>query len=99
MLYSLLKTSQLVAGDITTVVPTNRSFQATVEGAGNVSATVRIEASNDLKGWLLLGTITLSGTNLASDGLTSIAAWAHVRAVLTAITGNSAEVNVTMSVL
>lgn len=99
MLYPLLKTSQPAAGDRMTIIPTNRAFQATVEGTGNVSATVRVEASNDLKAWLLLGTITLAGANIASDGLTSIAAWAHVRAVVTAITGTGAEVNVTMSVL
>jgi hypothetical protein len=86
------------AGD---AVPSNlfpgpKTFQATVEGSGAVTAEVDIEASNDGENWLWLGTISLSGTGSDSDGFASSAAWANHRADVTAIGGTGASVTVKM---
>ncbi len=74
----------------------SRTFQAAVTGTGAVSATVLIEGSNDGVNFLLLGTITLTGTTSASDGFVSSAAWDSVRARLTAISGTNAAVTVVL---
>jgi len=78
--------------------PSERSFQATgVTTAGAGSATVKIQVSNDETAWLDLGTITLTlSTSAASDGFSTIAPWAFVRANLTAISGTGASVTVSM---
>jgi hypothetical protein len=76
----------------------NRSFQAVVSGTGAVSATVVVEGSNDVdasanpQNWLLLGTITLSGTNSATDGFPSNTNWMFVRMRISAISGTNAAV-------
>ena len=85
----MLQTGVIATGDRISDKPLNRTYQATVTGTGAVSATVVIEASNDLSGWVPLGTITLTGTNLASDGVVSQTMWRHVRARCTAISANS----------
>lgn len=72
----------------------NSTFQATVKGLGPVSATVLIEVSNDGDNFLLLGTLTLSGSNSASDGFASAAPWTFFRAKTTAISGTGAVVTV-----
>ena len=72
-----------------------KSFQATVAGTGAVTATVKIQATNDQVSWLDIGTITLSGTTTASDGFASDAPWGYYRANVTAISGTSAAVTVT----
>jgi hypothetical protein len=74
----------------------SRTFQAVVDGTGAVTATVVIQVSNDGTNYLTLGTITLSGITTSTDGFASSAAWEHVRASLSAISGTSATVNVTM---
>lgn len=78
---------------------TERTYQATVTGTGAVSATILIEFSNDEIGWLPdaanPNSITLSGTNLATDGFVVSAPWGAVRANLTAISGTGAAVTVT----
>lgn len=76
-----------------------KTYQATVSGTGAVTATVVIQASNDPTnlGWLTLGTITLSGTTTATDGFATQAGWAYYRANVTAISGTSASVDVTVA--
>lgn len=76
-------------------VSLSRTFQATVSGTGPVAATVLIEVSNDQAGWMTLATLDAAGTDMATDGATSRAAWQHMRANLTAISGTGATVNVT----
>lgn len=78
----------------------NRTYQATVTGTGAVTATVEIHVSQNpaTLGWVLLGTITLSGTTTDSDGFSSEAAWAYTKAVLTAVTGTGATVNAGLGV-
>lgn len=80
---------------MSTSVP-NRTFQATVVGTGAVSATVVIEGSNDNTNFLTVGTITLAGTSVASDGFVSNASWGITRARVSAIAGTDAMANVQM---
>lgn len=68
------------------------SVQASIFGSGAVSASVFIEVSNDESQWLALGTITLSGTNNASDGFAYAARWKVVRARIASISGAGANV-------
>lgn len=100
-----LKISRLIDGVTTTGAGTTygpwwsgeRSFQAVVTGTGTVTATVKIECSNDptTQGWATLGTITLSGTTTSTDGFVSNGAWAYYRGNVTALTGTGATVYVT----
>ena len=76
----------------------NVTFQASIDGTGSVSATIEIQGSNDGAHWILLATITLSGTDTDTDGFPSSASWAMHRAELTAIAGTNAKVNVDMGV-
>lgn len=72
------------------------TVQARVVGDGAVTATVVVQVSNFDGPWLTLGTLTLSGTNVATAGLALDAHWAYIRADLTALTGTGAEVDVIM---
>lgn len=74
----------------------DRAFQASVVGTGAVTATVLIEASNDGVNYLLVATITLSGTTSASDGYVCNVGWGYMRARLTAISGTGAAVTVAL---
>ena len=84
------------SGNIISPPTPSQTYQATETCSGTCSATVQIEGSDDLVGWVTLGTITLSGTSPQSDGFASAAAWIYTRADLTAISGTSAAVTVTM---
>ncbi len=74
------------------------SFQASVAGTGAVSATVPVYVSHDNANWLLLGTISLSGTTAASDGFVAAGRWAYLRADVAAISGTGAAVTVLVGV-
>ena len=86
--------------DTTASVNNNRTFQAVVTGTGAVAATILLEVSNDGVNFITPGiaTITLSGTNVATDGVSSSAPWAFIRANITAISGTNAAVTVLMGV-
>ena len=73
-----------------------RTFQAVVTGAGAVSATVAVEVSNNGAHFITLSTLTLSGTNVGTDGFASDAPWKYMRANVTAISGTGAAVDVIM---
>lgn len=73
-----------------------RTFQATVTGTGSVSATVKVQVSNDGTNYLDLGVITLGGTTSASDGFASDAPWLYTRGNVTAISGTNAAVSLSM---
>lgn len=73
------------------------SFEADLSGTGSVTATILIQGRNVASGlWVLLGTITLSGTTTASDGFASPARYMEYRANCTAITGTAATLTVVM---
>jgi hypothetical protein len=77
-----------------------KSVDASVSGAGSVSAEVIIEASNDAvsNNWLPIKTITLSGTTSVADGHIFVAPWKFIRARLVSISGTGAVVNSSISV-
>lgn len=68
------------------------TYQAVVSGTGAITATVNIFGSNDGVNFTstAIGTITLTGTTVASDGFTVVAPWKYVRAVLSNLTGTIA---------
>ena len=72
------------------------TVQAVVSGTGAVSATVNIQVSNDGTNFLTLGTLTLSGTTSATQGLALNAHWVYIRGNISAISGTGAAVTVTM---
>ena len=72
------------------------TVQAVVSGTGAVSSTVVIQVSNDGTNWLPLGTLTLSGTTSATQGLALNAHWVYIRGNITALSGTAAAVTVTM---
>src|SRR5690242_1869997 len=76
------------------------TFQATVNGTGAIGATVAIQVSNDGINAIstVLGTITLSGTTVASDGFSSTSSWKYVRAVISAPSGTISSISVLMGV-
>jgi hypothetical protein len=87
------------AGSSANAVCVDRTFQAVgVTTAGAGAATIKIQVSNDDTNWIDLGTITLTlSTTDATDGFASQAAWQHVRANITAISGTGASVTVYMA--
>ena len=71
------------------------SVQAVVSGTGTVAATINVEVSNDGVNALatVAGTITISGTNVASDGfVTQNASWKWIRFNVTVLSGTGATV-------
>jgi len=93
----------LLSGATTTTTGTavdcwlsTRGVQARVAGIGAVTATVLVEISNDEVGYMTLGTITLSGTTSATDGFGISPSFRTIRASVTAISGTSAAVTVTL---
>lgn len=84
-------------GDIIQLRNAEITFQATGSTTtGSGAATIAIEVSNDGRGWLVIGTITLTlSTTVATDGFAVDAQWNFVRANATAISGTGAAVTVT----
>lgn len=62
------------------------NVEATIVGTGSVSASVLIEGSITGNNWVTLGTISLSGTTTATDGMVTTA-WPFVRATSSSVTG------------
>jgi len=81
-----------------TIIKVPQTVQATVAGSGSVSATVIVEFSNDLVGWIPGFTIPLSGTDIASNGDLNNNPWSYARARLTEISGIQAAVTVSVGV-
>jgi hypothetical protein len=76
----------------------DRTYQATITGVGAITATVAIEFSNDLVGWLSdsNSVLLLAGTNTASSGFVTKAPWSYARANVTSISGTSARLTVSV---
>ena len=77
------------------------TLQAIANGSsGAYSATVNVEVSNDGTNWMVMGTITLSGTATTADtdGFASNASWKYIRGNVTAISGTGANVTLEMGV-
>ncbi len=73
----------------------NTCFQSTVTGTGAVSASVRVDVSNDGVGWMQAGTRNPSGTTTAADGCVIGAGWDMVRVAVVSVSGTAAAVDVT----
>lgn len=73
-----------------------RAWSAFVQGTGAVAATFVFECSAVEGLWneTPMATITLSGTNSATDGFTMDAPWPFVRVRLTSISGTNAKAGV-----
>jgi hypothetical protein len=76
--------------------PGNRVYAAKVVGDGAVAAEVKIWGAAGEAGPVLLGTITLSGTDSDADGFASDAPWPSVYAELVSVSGTDAAVTVTV---
>lgn len=74
----------------------DRYFTCKVVGTGSVSATVLVEVSNNNSDFITLATIALSGTTSDTDGFVSEDSWQYYRGRVTAISGTSAAVTLTM---
>jgi len=84
-------------GNALNMPPGRKTYQASVDGTGAVTASVNIEGSNDGTHFDVIGTISISGTTNASDSFTSEDQYMFVRANPTAISGTSAAINATFS--
>lgn len=72
------------------------TIHATVTGTGSVAATVVVQVGNIQNQWLDLGTLSLSGTTTATQGLALDAHWVYIRVNITVLTGTGATVDVVM---
>lgn len=76
------------------------TFQAIISGSGDVSATVTIYGSNSPPNGntgthgIVLGTISLSGTDSATDGFVVDAPWKWVWSAVSDLSGTGASVDV-----
>ena len=79
-------------------VSAQRTFHAKLTtSAGNGSATVRVEVSNDNVGWITAGAIEFaSAASPQNDGFSSATPWKYVRGNVTAIAGTGAALTLTM---
>ena len=77
-----------------------KTFNASVRGTGSVSATINFLGSNLIEPdtFVVLATVTLSGTNLALESFISDAPWAYTSAELVSISGTDAVVNAAVGV-
>lgn len=94
---NILSTTTNVTG--ATIVDRNSggTFQAVITGTGALYTVVTIQCSLDGANWITLGTITLSGTNTATDGFVSQGEWVYYRAVVSGTTGTVTNISVLMS--
>lgn len=71
----------------------------TASGTSTAAATMIVYVSNTglTNDWKTLGTITLSGTTFATDGLGWINRWKYVRGGVTGISGGGAKLEATIN--
>lgn len=93
----LLRRTTVGVGSFMGRESTLSEMQITVVGTGAVSATVQMWGSNDGIGKIDLGTMTASGTGVASASDSVERAYSMLMAEVTAISGTGAEVIVTFS--
>jgi hypothetical protein len=99
-LMGALVSAATATGAVAAKVPDHaglKSFHAVLTGGGGtLTCTVKVEASNDGTNWVALGTITLSGTTGVNDAFSSETPWIYYRGNVTAITGTSASLTLTV---
>jgi hypothetical protein len=80
-------------------IPAEQTYQAYVVGTGAVSATVKIEATNNTDwGYIEIASLAPSGTTSAVAGAAYVGPWQFVRARVSAISGTGAAVSVVQGV-
>lgn len=102
---TILNTNAAVSGANFAPRSNKVSFQATEAGTGAISSTITIWTTNEptnANSWILVCTITLSGTTTAKDASPTypVLNWVRASTATTdsgAILGTNAVVNVTMS--
>ena len=94
---NILSTTTNATGNSFNDLVSGGAFQAVITGTGAITATINIQCSLDNTNWILLGTITLSGTTTATDGFTSSGGWIFYRAVSSNVTGIVTSIIVNMS--
>lgn len=77
-------------------VPNGTTFTYVSASTGTLSAaataTATVPARFQANKWVLLGTVTLTGTTEAADGFTTVASWKWTRVNVTAVSGTGATV-------
>ena len=87
----LLKSSTPTTGSKISRIGSMWNYVLSVKGSGSVSAQARIEVSLDGEIWMLWGTMSASGTDVAIDPLEPAeGVYSHHRAVLESISGTDA---------
>jgi len=92
MLYDV--TTATTGGEIPVVKDQEIIVRATLTGSGAVSATYRIESSNDGTNWVTIVSDSLSGTGSAVEQFVITAPTYRLRAVCATISGTSASLSV-----
>lgn len=82
------------AGDAAEIDAGSKTIQGVVTGTGAVSATIEIQGSVSGTNWDVIGTLTISGTDSASDSFTSQDRYRFHRANVAAISGTGAAATV-----
>lgn len=91
----LLKSTTPKTGDKLSRVGSMWNYVLSVKGSGPVTAQARVEVSLDGEIWMLWGTMSASGTDVAYDPLEPAeGVYSHHRAVLESITGTNAVATV-----
>ena len=87
-------------GQVFVDLPRLKTFNASIRGTGVVSATINILGSNlpDADTYVVLATLTLSGTTLALESGVVDAPWAYTQAELVSVSGNNPLVNLALGV-
>lgn len=87
-----------VVSNIGIIGEADHSVQSSLVGTGALTATINIDYSNDLIGWLPGPQIVLSGTTLVTDAFHSAEKWIYCKATLVSITGTGAKLTTTVAV-
>ena len=105
MTIAILADKQTVVGPCLTVntnpnanTDGRRGFQALVTGTGPVSATIEVSGCIIKDRPIRIATITLSGTDAATDATDDSFPWEYYTAEITVLTGVNASVTIVASV-
>lgn len=84
----------------TTITSVTNAYTAIMSANATATSTSPRQGNLYANNWCTtaLGTITLTGTDTASDGFATASSWRYVKAVVSAISGVGARVSVNMGV-
>lgn len=75
----------------------NNAVQVVLTGTGTVSVTAAVQVSITGTEWIAASSLSLSGTNTATNGATLLSGWRYMRVNLSSITGTGATATVFVS--